>query len=84
MVLYWNALLILAFYFLTLPALTLMFSVFNLYFFAVGDIFCVIYRSFSMSLVKPQMRGLLAKRLRFHLPLAFGLAVFVAAAFKVS
>ncbi|KAM9482030.1 cytochrome c oxidase subunit 6C [Clarias gariepinus] len=37
-----------------------------------------------MSLVKPQMRGLLAKRLRFHLPLAFGLAVFVAAAFKFS
>ncbi|KAI5108955.1 cytochrome c oxidase subunit 6C-1 [Silurus meridionalis] len=35
-----------------------------------------------MSLAKPQMRGLLAKRLRFHLPLAFGLALFAAVAFK--
>ncbi|XP_058258019.1 cytochrome c oxidase subunit 6C-1 [Hemibagrus wyckioides] len=35
-----------------------------------------------MSLPKPQMRGLLAKRLRFHLPIAFGLALFAAAAFK--
>lgn len=47
-------------------------------------IFCVLYRSFSMSLAKPPMRGLLAKRLRFHLPLAFGLALFAAATFKVS
>ncbi|KAK3557156.1 hypothetical protein QTP70_024715 [Hemibagrus guttatus] len=38
--------------------------------------------SISMSLPKPQMRGLLAKRLRFHLPIAFGLALFAAAAFK--
>ncbi|TSZ54738.1 Cytochrome c oxidase subunit 6C-1 [Bagarius yarrelli] len=35
-----------------------------------------------MSMAKPQMRGLLAKRLRFHLPLAFGLSLFAAAAFK--
>lgn len=47
-------------------------------------IFCVIYRSCRMSLAKPQMRGLLAKRLRFHLPLAFGLALIAAASFKVS
>ncbi|KAB5583915.1 hypothetical protein PHYPO_G00101310 [Pangasianodon hypophthalmus] len=41
-----------------------------------------IERSFSMSLPKPQMRGLLAKRLRFHLPLAFALALSAAATFK--
>ncbi|MCJ8729293.1 hypothetical protein PDJAM_G00104410 [Pangasius djambal] len=41
-----------------------------------------IERSFSMSLPKPVMRGLLAKRLRFHLPLAFALALSAAAAFK--
>ncbi|XP_072539330.1 cytochrome c oxidase subunit 6C [Salminus brasiliensis] len=35
-----------------------------------------------MSLPKPMMRGLLAKRLRFHLPIAFSLALFAAAAFK--
>ncbi|KTG34773.1 hypothetical protein cypCar_00007057 [Cyprinus carpio] len=35
-----------------------------------------------MSLVKPAMRGLLAKRLRFHLPIAFGLALVAAVAFK--
>uniref|UniRef100_A0A671M0C6 Uncharacterized protein n=1 Tax=Sinocyclocheilus anshuiensis TaxID=1608454 RepID=A0A671M0C6_9TELE len=37
-----------------------------------------------MSLPKPAMRGLLAKRLRFHLPIAFGLSLIAAAAFKVS
>ncbi|XP_059415326.1 cytochrome c oxidase subunit 6C-1-like [Carassius carassius] len=35
-----------------------------------------------MSLAKPAMRGLLAKRLRFHLPIAFGLALVAAAGFK--
>lgn len=30
------------------------------------------------------MRGLLAKRLRFHLPIAFGLSLIAAIAFKVS
>ncbi|XP_065135655.1 cytochrome c oxidase subunit 6C [Paramisgurnus dabryanus] len=35
-----------------------------------------------MSLTKPAMRGLLAKRLRFHLPIAFGLALFAAVSFK--
>ncbi|XP_026068800.1 cytochrome c oxidase subunit 6C-1 isoform X2 [Carassius auratus] len=35
-----------------------------------------------MSLVKPAMRGLLAKRLRFHLPIAFGLSLVAAAGFK--
>ncbi|KAM9800592.1 cytochrome c oxidase subunit 6C-1 [Syngnathus typhle] len=35
-----------------------------------------------MSLAKPMMRGLLGKRLRFHLPIAFGLSILVAAAFK--
>ncbi|XP_016367709.1 cytochrome c oxidase subunit 6C-1-like [Sinocyclocheilus rhinocerous] len=35
-----------------------------------------------MSLAKPAMRGLLAKRLRFHLPIAFGLSLVAAAAFK--
>ncbi|XP_051986265.1 cytochrome c oxidase subunit 6C-1 [Xyrauchen texanus] len=35
-----------------------------------------------MSLPKPVMRGLLAKRLRFHLPIAFGLSLVAAAAFK--
>ncbi|XP_047439286.1 cytochrome c oxidase subunit 6C-1 [Mugil cephalus] len=35
-----------------------------------------------MSLPKPLMRGMLAKRLRFHLPLAFGLAITSALAFK--
>uniref|UniRef100_A0A3B5M5E8 Cytochrome c oxidase subunit 6C n=1 Tax=Xiphophorus couchianus TaxID=32473 RepID=A0A3B5M5E8_9TELE len=28
-----------------------------------------------MSLPKPVMRGLLAKRLKFHLPIAFGVAI---------
>uniref|UniRef100_A0A8C2GJ18 Uncharacterized protein n=1 Tax=Cyprinus carpio TaxID=7962 RepID=A0A8C2GJ18_CYPCA len=37
-----------------------------------------------MSLQKPAMRGLLAKRLRFHLPIAFGLSIIAAVAFKVS
>ncbi|XP_051568932.1 cytochrome c oxidase subunit 6C-1-like [Myxocyprinus asiaticus] len=36
----------------------------------------------AMSLPKPAMRGLLAKRLRFHLPIAFGLSLLAAAAFK--
>lgn len=36
-----------------------------------------------MSLAKPMMRGLLAKRLRFHLPIAFGLSFVAAIAFKV-
>ncbi|XP_017286958.1 cytochrome c oxidase subunit 6C-1 [Kryptolebias marmoratus] len=35
-----------------------------------------------MSLQKPVMRGLLAKRLRFHLPIAFSLAIAAALAFK--
>ncbi|XP_036427467.1 cytochrome c oxidase subunit 6C-1 [Colossoma macropomum] len=35
-----------------------------------------------MSLPKPVMRGLLAKRLRFHLPIAFGLALLAATTFK--
>ncbi|XP_057702522.1 cytochrome c oxidase subunit 6C-1 [Corythoichthys intestinalis] len=35
-----------------------------------------------MSLPKPVLRGLLAKRLRFHLPIAFGLSILVAVAFK--
>ncbi|KAF6717450.1 Cytochrome c oxidase subunit 6C-1 [Oryzias melastigma] len=35
-----------------------------------------------MSLAKPMMRGLLAKRLRFHLPIAFGLSFVAAIAFK--
>jgi hypothetical protein len=37
-----------------------------------------------MSLVKPAMRGLLGKRLRFHLPIAFALSLVAAAGFKVS
>lgn len=37
-----------------------------------------------MSLPKPMMRGLLAKRLRIHLPVAFGLSIFAAIAFKVT
>lgn len=48
-------------------------------------IFSVVFcRSHRMSLAKPQLRGLLAKRLRFHLPLAFGLSLLAAATFKVS
>ncbi|XP_040060905.1 cytochrome c oxidase subunit 6C [Gasterosteus aculeatus] len=35
-----------------------------------------------MSLPKPLMRGLLGKRLRFHLPIAFGLSLVAAIAFK--
>ncbi|XP_077386625.1 cytochrome c oxidase subunit 6C isoform X3 [Festucalex cinctus] len=35
-----------------------------------------------MSLPKPVMRGLLARRLRFHLPIAFGFSFLVAAIFK--
>ncbi|XP_036387571.1 cytochrome c oxidase subunit 6C-1 [Megalops cyprinoides] len=35
-----------------------------------------------MSLPKPVMRGLLGKRLRFHLPIAFSLSLIAAAAFK--
>ncbi|XP_068450779.1 cytochrome c oxidase subunit 6C [Clinocottus analis] len=35
-----------------------------------------------MSLPKPMMRGLLAKRLRFHLPVAFALSLLTAVAFK--
>ncbi|XP_039548912.1 cytochrome c oxidase subunit 6C-1 [Pimephales promelas] len=35
-----------------------------------------------MSLAKPAMRGLLAKRLRFHLPIAFALSIAAAAVFK--
>ncbi|XP_007569688.1 cytochrome c oxidase subunit 6C [Poecilia formosa] len=35
-----------------------------------------------MSLQKPMMRGLLAKRLRFHLPIAFGIAITVALSYK--
>lgn len=37
-----------------------------------------------MSLPKPVLRGLLAKRLRFHLPIAFTLSLIAAAAFKYS
>lgn len=37
-----------------------------------------------MSLPKPVMRGLLAKRLRFHLPIAFSLALLAAIGFKVT
>ncbi|KAK2915628.1 cytochrome c oxidase subunit 6C [Channa argus] len=36
----------------------------------------------TMSLPKPVMRGLLAKRLRFHLPIAFALAVTAAITFR--
>ncbi|KAL0978851.1 hypothetical protein UPYG_G00176570 [Umbra pygmaea] len=36
----------------------------------------------TMSLAKPAMRGLLGKRLRFHLPIAFGLALLAAGTFK--
>ncbi|XP_035634352.1 cytochrome c oxidase subunit 6C-1-like isoform X1 [Oncorhynchus keta] len=36
----------------------------------------------TMSLAKPAMRGLLGKRLRFHLPIAFALSLVAAAAFK--
>ncbi|KAK7915737.1 hypothetical protein WMY93_011498 [Mugilogobius chulae] len=36
----------------------------------------------TMSLAKPVMRGLLGKRLRFHLPIAFGLSLAAAIAFK--
>ncbi|XP_041812922.1 cytochrome c oxidase subunit 6C-1 [Chelmon rostratus] len=35
-----------------------------------------------MSLPKPVMRGLLGKRLRFHLPIAFTLSVIAAIGFK--
>ncbi|XP_039972488.1 cytochrome c oxidase subunit 6C-1 [Xiphias gladius] len=35
-----------------------------------------------MSLPKPVMRGMLAKRLRFHLPIAFALAFGAAVMFK--
>ncbi|XP_062852806.1 cytochrome c oxidase subunit 6C-1 [Trichomycterus rosablanca] len=35
-----------------------------------------------MALAKPNMRGLLAKRLRFHLPVAFGLSLLAAVFFK--
>lgn len=35
-----------------------------------------------MSLAKPVMRGLLGKRLRFHLPIAFALAFATAITFK--
>ncbi|XP_074503516.1 cytochrome c oxidase subunit 6C [Sebastes fasciatus] len=35
-----------------------------------------------MSLQKPVMRGLLGKRLRFHLPIAFALSLVAAVAFK--
>ncbi|XP_061075960.1 cytochrome c oxidase subunit 6C-1 [Conger conger] len=37
-----------------------------------------------MSLPKPVMRGLLGKRLRFHLPIAFALSLATAVAFKYS
>ncbi|KAL4655795.1 cytochrome c oxidase subunit 6C-1 [Arapaima gigas] len=37
---------------------------------------------FTMSLQKPVMRGLLARRLRFHLPLAFAVSLGFAAAVK--
>uniref|UniRef100_W5JY68 Cytochrome c oxidase subunit 6C n=1 Tax=Astyanax mexicanus TaxID=7994 RepID=W5JY68_ASTMX len=36
-----------------------------------------------MSLPKPVMRGLLGKRLRFHLPIAFTLSLLAAVSFKV-
>ena len=36
-----------------------------------------------MSLAKPAMRGLLGKRLRFHLPIAFTLSLVAALGFKV-
>uniref|UniRef100_A0AAR2KMF4 Mitochondrial cytochrome c oxidase subunit VIc/VIIs domain-containing protein n=2 Tax=Pygocentrus nattereri TaxID=42514 RepID=A0AAR2KMF4_PYGNA len=45
-------------------------------------VFPCLSRYFTMSLTKPLMRGLLAKRLRFHLPIAFVLALSAAAAFK--
>ncbi|KAM9361603.1 cytochrome c oxidase subunit 6C [Symphorus nematophorus] len=35
-----------------------------------------------MSLPKPVMRGMLAKRLRFHLPIAFTLSLLAAVGFK--
>ncbi|KAG9259417.1 cytochrome c oxidase subunit 6C-1 [Astyanax mexicanus] len=35
-----------------------------------------------MSLPKPVMRGLLGKRLRFHLPIAFTLSLLAAVSFK--
>ncbi|XP_027857552.1 cytochrome c oxidase subunit 6C [Xiphophorus couchianus] len=35
-----------------------------------------------MSLPKPVMRGLLAKRLKFHLPIAFGVAITTALMYK--
>ncbi|XP_076603936.1 cytochrome c oxidase subunit 6C [Chaetodon auriga] len=35
-----------------------------------------------MSLQKPVMRGLLGKRLRFHLPIAFALSIMAAVGFK--
>ncbi|KAM3843274.1 cytochrome c oxidase subunit 6C [Diretmus argenteus] len=35
-----------------------------------------------MSLQKPLMRGLLSKRLKFHTPIAFSLALLVALGFK--
>ncbi|XP_074529227.1 cytochrome c oxidase subunit 6C [Halichoeres trimaculatus] len=35
-----------------------------------------------MSLPKPVMRGLLGKRLRFHLPIAFSLSLVAAVSFK--
>lgn len=37
-----------------------------------------------MSLPKPVMRGLLGKRLRFHLPIAFALSLVAAVGFKVN
>lgn len=42
------------------------------------------FQKSTMSLAKPAMRGLLAKRLRFHLPIAFALSLIAAAGFKVS
>ncbi|XP_072307879.1 cytochrome c oxidase subunit 6C [Eucyclogobius newberryi] len=36
----------------------------------------------TMSLAKPVMRGLLGKRLRFHLPIAFALSLLAAVGFK--
>ncbi|KAL3059281.1 hypothetical protein OYC64_011242 [Pagothenia borchgrevinki] len=35
-----------------------------------------------MSLQKPLMRGLLAKRLRFHVPIAFALSILAAVGWK--
>ncbi|XP_069025732.1 cytochrome c oxidase subunit 6C [Embiotoca jacksoni] len=35
-----------------------------------------------MSLPKPLMRGLLGRRLRFHLPIAFTLSIMAAVVFK--